>query len=155
MDRFKGLLLYEEYQLNPYGDYSIFSKMDRIKLAYLNLKKHIRIENLNRINCELFALHDDFERYGMIVDAFEDKMIDSSVKGGINGKSLINCWNPFTPWKVDFETVRNYFGEDTAYQVYLKTHLILYFIVITPLGIAGEVITRLFIYYNTHYSQYM
>jgi hypothetical protein len=69
--------------------------------------------------------------------------------------NLLGKWNPLTPWRVDYETVRNYFGEDTAYQVYLKTHLIMYFIIITPLGILGEVVARLFIYYNTHYTQYI
>ena len=85
----------------------------------------------------MFALHNDFERYGEVVDAIGWKSIDESVNGGINGKNLADGWNTLTPWKINYETVRNYFGEDTAYQVYLKTHLIKYFMVITPLGIAA------------------
>ena len=34
--------------------------MDRIKIAYLNLKQYIRVDNLQSIDCDVFALHDDF-----------------------------------------------------------------------------------------------
>ncbi len=32
----------------------------------------------------------------------EGRKIDGEVKGGINGKSLKGCWNPLTPWRVDY-----------------------------------------------------
>jgi len=46
MQRFTGILLYQEYKVSPYGDLSLFFKMDRIKIAYLNLRQHVRVGNL-------------------------------------------------------------------------------------------------------------
>lgn len=155
MDRLRGLLLYEEYEVSPYGDYALFCRMDRIKIAYLNLKRHVRVGNLGKLGCIVFSLHDDFERFGTVSEALEERRVVERVNGGVNGKDLFYDWNPLTPWKADHVTLRNYFGEETAYEVYLKTHLIFYFLLITPLGITGEVVSRLFIYYNSHYTQYM
>ena len=65
---------------------------------------------MNKIGCEVFALHDNFERYGYVNHGFEHRLVDERVKGGINGVNLLDSWNPITPWIVDFVTVRNYFG---------------------------------------------
>lgn len=59
-DRWASFLFYKENIINPYGDLSLFLKMERIKLCYLILREHIRVENLHKINCHLFAINDDF-----------------------------------------------------------------------------------------------
>ena len=44
------MLQFEYYNTNHYGSLSLFTNMERIKLAYLNLQKFIKIENLYEIN---------------------------------------------------------------------------------------------------------
>ena len=49
IEKLRGVLLYEEYIISPYGDLSLFSKMDRIKIGYLTLNESVRVNNLNAI----------------------------------------------------------------------------------------------------------
>lgn len=49
------------------------------------------------------------------------------------------------PWKSDLLTLKNYLGESITYQIYVKNHLILHFLVISPLAIAAELLRKIYL----------
>ncbi len=50
--------------------------MDRIKLAYLRLKEKLRVNNFKKIGCTVFAIHDNFERYGIVSNELSYKKLN-------------------------------------------------------------------------------
>ena len=130
----------------------MFTKMERIKICYLLLKKHLRIENLNKFNLTLFALEDDYEKLGSVGTAnsltyhkwYEDagRIRKPEIEGGIDGKNLIESWARVSLWRNNFKVIRGYLGEDKAFEVFIKTFLVFLFMILFPFGVGGELIKR-------------
>ena len=57
-DKLSHTLLYKPILSGPYGEITLFNKMERIKLAYLSLQEHLKIENLNKIHLNVYAVND-------------------------------------------------------------------------------------------------
>ena len=109
-DRVRSLLLFKEKVISPYGDLSLFVKAQRIKICYLALKQYIRVENLNKLNCEVFALNDDFDKYGKQFNIIDKRNRKPEILGGLDGKNLIQEWSGTWPWKVDTIVLIDYLG---------------------------------------------
>ena len=75
----------------------------------------------------------------------DKRPIDHSIKGGIDGQILVDNWSKYFLWTTNFKVLRNYLGEAVTYQFFLKTYLIIFFIVLTPFSIGGEVLLAFFL----------
>ena len=71
--RFESVLFYKEQVMSPFGDLSLFNKMERIKVSFLVLREFIRTENLHNLNIKIFALNDNFEKYGTKSDTIDKR----------------------------------------------------------------------------------
>ena len=74
------------------------------------LGKTYRVENLHKINCKLFAINNDFEKYGEVKNEIDPRERKQSVKGGINGKNLNDSWPRWILRPIDLKTCRGYLG---------------------------------------------
>lgn len=63
-EKLDHLLRYEPTVVSAKGDLALFSKMERIKMASFTLGQHFKVHSFAPLGLELFALHDNFERYG-------------------------------------------------------------------------------------------
>jgi hypothetical protein len=54
------MLSYNPVYTSPFGDLTLFSSMERIKISYLMLKSAFKISYLNQIGIDIFALNNDF-----------------------------------------------------------------------------------------------
>ena len=63
-EKLEHMLKYEYYNMSPYGDLTMFTNMERIKIAYLKLQEFIKIEQLDRMGMEIFAINNEYERFG-------------------------------------------------------------------------------------------
>ena len=139
--RFESTLFYKEQLISPFGDISLFNKMERIKVSFLILRSFVRTENLNHLKMKLFALNNSFESRGELESTIDKREPDKEkYKGGIDGKNLISKWSKYFLWKTNFKVLRNYLGEGVTFQIFFKTYLVLYFIFLCPFSIAAEFI---------------
>lgn len=53
--KLRGILLYKPQIIGPYGELDLFLKMEKIKLAYLVLKKTFKLNFLEKIGFDVFA----------------------------------------------------------------------------------------------------
>ena len=60
------MLLYKEQISSPYGDLSLFNKMEKIKLASLILQEKVNINGLKIFKGSVFALNNDYEKEGRL-----------------------------------------------------------------------------------------
>jgi hypothetical protein len=58
------------------GKLTLFMNMERTKLCYMMLKQHFKINYLSLIGTEIFALDNDFEKFGGD---------NGNIRGGLDG----------------------------------------------------------------------
>lgn len=144
------MLKYREIVCGPSGQLSLFSKMQRIKISYAILRDTVRVQNLHMIKGRVFALNDNYEKFGDLGHKAsskfhyyyreDQKQPLEEIKGGLNGRNLSMDWHRIFIWITDYNTIRSYLGESKAFQVFIKTRLIYLFVFLTPLGIVFEAI---------------
>lgn len=154
-DRLQTLLMFKPLVVGPNQKEGLFLRMERAKLAYLILEEFLRIENFPRIGLEVFALHNTYEKTGKRDSRDQQK---PSKAGGLDGINLVENWSIWTPWKVNSKLIRDYLGEKPAFLVMLKSHIILYLGIASPLAIlAYAIILAVIPYYgldSIHLNQF-
>lgn len=101
---------YKPSVVSPQGELSLFNKMERIKLSNCCFERYFKMENLHVIGLEVFALNDNFEKYGSMTYEYSDYKVDKKIRGGLNGKRLVESWHGFIPFLTDIRVVRDYMG---------------------------------------------
>jgi hypothetical protein len=62
----------------------------------------------------------------------------------MNGYCLIDKWHGFIPFLTNIRFIRDYMGENTAFSILVKTHLITFFAAILPISLLAQFIGSLF-----------
>ena len=44
--------------MSPFGDLTMFTNMERTKLAYLKIQEYIKIEQLDRMGMDIYAINN-------------------------------------------------------------------------------------------------
>lgn len=105
-DKFEFMMSYRPYIASPQGELSLFNKMERIKLSNCCLERYLKMENLHAIGLEVFALNDNFEKYGSLTYEHYDCKIDKNIRGGLNGKRLVDSWHGLIPFFTNIRVIR-------------------------------------------------
>lgn len=156
-DRLQTLLMFKPLVVGPEKKTGLFLRMERTKLAYLIVEEFLRIENFPRMGLEVFAMHNTYEKNGKKSSALLLKERPTK-EGGLDGLNLQENWNIWTPWRVNHKLIRDYLGEKPAFFVMLKSHMILFLLIASPIAVvAYSIILAVIPYFGTeaiHINQF-
>lgn len=100
--------------VNIQGELDFFSRMEKTKICYMILKKTFKLGCLSKLSYNLLTLGNDYEKYGV---APKDNTY--------HFVNVIDSWH-FHSFLTDIYPVRNYFGNNTAFQIFLVVSIIEY-----------------------------
>ena len=131
------MLQYQYYNMTPYGQLTLFTNMERIKLAYLNIQQYIKIQNLRDMGIDLYAINNQYERNGDLSYQYDNRHTSEQNEKAPMHKpvSFMEQAYHWVGFMTNFRAVRDYFGDNYGFQLTFKVYLIVYLMIISPIAI--------------------